>query len=105
MSMITDRVRPQNPGPLSEQVLLDQQIADLIEGARLTRQTNDFFSGSKKVRAIAPLPALRIAHGWREMTKCFMFTSIAGLGPILFRYAAPASADGVGAALGRGGGR
>jgi Family of unknown function (DUF6202) len=80
MSMITDRVRPQNPGPLSEQVLLDQQIADLIKGARLTRETNDFFSGSKKVRAIAPLPALRIAHGWREMTKCFMFTSIAGLG-------------------------
>ncbi|WP_374569139.1 DUF6202 family protein [Ideonella sp.] len=83
MSMITDRTRPQgNNANLTEQVLLDHQIADLIEGARLTRETNDFFTGAKKVRDIAPLPALRIAHGWREMTKCFMFTSIAGLGQL-----------------------
>jgi hypothetical protein len=81
MSLITDRTRSHaSPAILSEQVLLDRQIADLIEDARLTRETNVFFTGAKRVRMIAPLPALRIAHGWREMTKCFMFTSIAGLG-------------------------
>ena len=82
MSMITDRTRQQGNAAITEQVLLDHQIADLIEGARLTRETNSFFNGAKKVRTIAPLPALRIAHGWREMTKCFMFTSIAGLGQL-----------------------
>jgi hypothetical protein len=83
MSMITDQTqRRTNIASVNPQVLLDQQIADVIESARLTRDTNPFFTGAKKVRAIAPLPALRIAHGWREITKCFMFTSIAGLGEL-----------------------
>jgi Family of unknown function (DUF6202) len=69
--------RTQDP---SEQARLDLLITDLIAQAQLTRETNAFFVGAKAVRAIDPLPALRIAHSWREMTKAFMFTSLAGLG-------------------------
>ena len=62
------------------QIRFDAQIADCLESAQLTRETNRFFVQAKSVKSIEPLPALRIAHGWREMTKAFMFTSIAGLG-------------------------
>lgn len=83
MTPIADQNRnPESRVAVSAQVLLDQQIAGLIEDARLTRESNSFFNAAKTVRAISVLPALRIAHGWREMTKCFMFTSIAGLGQL-----------------------
>jgi len=84
MSLITnDNHHPNNDNvAISAQVLLDRQISDMLERARLTRATNAFFTGAKNVRSIDVLPALRIAHGWREMTKCFMFTSIAGLGQL-----------------------
>ena len=62
------------------QIRFEAQIADCLESAQLTRETNRFFVQAKSVKLIEPLPALRIAHGWREMTKAFMFTSIAGLG-------------------------
>ena len=62
------------------QIRFDAQIADCLKSAQLTRETNRFFVQAKLVKSIEALPALRIAHGWREMTKAFMFTSIAGLG-------------------------
>lgn len=58
----------------------DEQIAGCIESAQLTRDTNRFFMEAKSVESMEPLPALGIAHGWREITKAFMFTSLAGLG-------------------------
>lgn len=62
------------------QVRFDAQIASCIESAQLTRETNRFFVLAKSVQSIEARPALRIAHSWREMTKAFMFTSLAGLG-------------------------
>jgi hypothetical protein len=59
---------------------LDQQIAQCIEGASLTRDCNSFFMGALHLKMMEPAAALRIAHAWREITKTFMFTSIAGLG-------------------------
>jgi len=64
----------------SAQSDFDARIAECLENSHLTRETNRFFIEAKRVKTINPLPALRIAHGWREMTKAFMFTSIAGLG-------------------------
>lgn len=63
-----------------QHVRFDEQIAGCIESARLTRDTNRFFMEAKSVESIEPLPALGVAHGWREITKAFMFTSLAGLG-------------------------
>ena len=65
---------------LTRQALFDLEIAEVIERASLLREDNAFFTGARKVQHIDPLPALRIAHGWREITKSFMFTSVAGLG-------------------------
>ncbi|MBW4049019.1 MAG: hypothetical protein HIU89_14140 [Proteobacteria bacterium] len=62
------------------QARFDAQIADCLESAQLTRETNRFFVLARSVKSIEALPALHIAYGWREMTKAFMFTSIAGLG-------------------------
>ena len=62
------------------QIRFDAQIASCLESAGLTRETNRFFVQAKTVRSIEARAALRIAHSWREMTKAFMFTSIAGLG-------------------------
>lgn len=64
----------------NETIVFEAQIAACIEAAQLSRETNRFFTQAKTVKSIDPLPALRIAHGWRELTKAFMFTSIAGLG-------------------------
>lgn len=58
----------------------DAQMADCLASVQLTTETNRFFQQAKTVKSIGVLPALRIAYGWREMTKAFMFTSIAGLG-------------------------
>lgn len=61
-------------------IRFDEQIAECVESAQLTRDTNRFFIEAKSVESIEPLSALGIAHGWREITKAFMFTSIAGMG-------------------------
>ncbi|AXK61648.1 MULTISPECIES: DUF6202 family protein [Burkholderia] len=58
----------------------DAQIAACLEASHLTTETNRFFVEAKAVKSIEPLAALGIAHGWREITKAFMFTSLAGLG-------------------------
>jgi hypothetical protein len=62
------------------QTRLDQQIAQCIHDASLTRERNPFFVGARHVQEVEPAAALRIAHAWREITKAFMFTSIAGMG-------------------------
>ncbi|MBN3808538.1 DUF6202 family protein [Paraburkholderia sp. Ac-20347] len=58
----------------------DAAIAACLEASHLTTEANRFFVEAKAVKSIDPLAALGIAHGWREITKTFMFTSIAGLG-------------------------
>lgn len=65
---------------MTSQGKFDVEIADCIARAGLLREDNAFFVAAKKVQEIDALSALRIAHGWREMTKAFMFTSVAGLG-------------------------
>lgn len=65
---------------MTSQGKFDLEIAECIARAGLLKEDNAFFVGAKKVQQIDPLSALRIAHGWREMTKSFMFTSVAGLG-------------------------
>jgi hypothetical protein len=82
--MITNkqRIEPDSLSPLrtNAQSDFDARIAQCLQDSQLTRETNRFFIEAKRVKSINPLPALRIAYGWREMTKTFMFTSIAGLG-------------------------
>lgn len=71
----------QTPDSTSQRTdLFDAQIAACLESEQLSRDDNRFFVQAKTVKTIEPLPALRIAYGWRELTKAFMFTSIAGLG-------------------------
>ncbi len=59
---------PKTAGQASsyQHVRIDEQIAGCIESAQLTRDTNRFFMEAKSVESIEPLPALGIAHGWRE---------------------------------------
>jgi hypothetical protein len=59
---------------------LDQRVADLIAGAKLTSATNGFFQRAKANGTVRPGQALSIAHNWREITKAFLFTTIKGIG-------------------------
>lgn len=68
--------------PDLDHVDFDRQIEQCILDAQLTPETNPFFRQSLRIQAMDVEPALRIARSWREMTKTFMFTSIAGLGQL-----------------------
>lgn len=59
---------------------LEERISCMIKKANLTGDTNSFFILAKETRKISLGPALMIALSWREITKKFMFTVIAGLG-------------------------
>jgi hypothetical protein len=59
---------------------LDRKIAALINCAGLSSSENRFFKAAKAVKTVDGRAALSIAHYWRETTKTFMFTTIAGIG-------------------------
>jgi len=58
----------------------ESEIVECLNSNELSTDTNRFFVMAKGVKTINPEAALRIAYGWREITKSFMFTSLAGLG-------------------------
>ena len=60
--------------------VLDNQITQLIEDAKLTRTSNDFFLLSNKLKEVSLMSAFNIARNWREITKNFLFSVIASLG-------------------------
>lgn len=59
---------------------LDDQVVRLIAEAGLTRPGNRFLARARAIDGVAPDAALAVARQWREMTRAFMFTTIAGLG-------------------------
>jgi hypothetical protein len=85
MTVLTaTRVRAEAPMTNAD---LDRAVADLISAANLTPSTNLFFRAAKEITAADGYGALCVAHYWREVTKTFMFTTIAGLG-VMAREAA-----------------
>jgi hypothetical protein len=66
--------------PLATSADLDQAIAELINRAGLTPSRNPFFTAARAVTQVHGDSALRIAHYWREVTKTFMLTTLAGVG-------------------------
>lgn len=75
-----DKAPARSSDPLLSSAELDQRIAELLERARLTSETNGFFQRAKAISTAGPSQALFIAHNWREMTKAFMFYTIKGIG-------------------------
>jgi hypothetical protein len=59
---------------------VDNQLARLINDSGLSSSGNRFFQAARAVRQVDGEAALRIAHYWREVTKTFMLTTIAGVG-------------------------
>src|SRR5258706_15832169 len=61
-------------------VRLEAKIVEQMRRAHLTRDSNAFFLAAKEVQSLDGESALLIAERWRDMTKTFMLTTIAGLG-------------------------
>jgi hypothetical protein len=59
---------------------IDRKITALINRAGLSASENRFFKAAKAVKTVDGRAAVSIAHDWREITKTFMFTTIAGIG-------------------------
>lgn len=59
---------------------IDDRISTLIDHASLLPTNNRFFKAAQACRQVDGEAALRIAQYWRETTKAFMFTTIAGIG-------------------------
>jgi hypothetical protein len=72
------------PQPMQSKIQTHEEMERLVtsylEDGHLTRETNQFFTETKAIKTVMLLPALEVAHGWREITKTFMFTSITGMG-------------------------
>lgn len=72
---------------------LDERVDAAIAAALLGRADNPFFSAARRADVVTPEGALAVAYRWREMTKGFMFTTMAGLGVLAHRlHADPAPA-------------
>lgn len=71
----------------AEQSLLEDRVDDQITAARLRPADHPFFAAAKRVAHVEPADALAIAVQFREMTKAFMFTTIAGLGTVARSFA------------------
>lgn len=67
---------------LSSSQALDIAIGQIILDAGLGIRSNAFFQSARTVTAIDACSALYIAFNWRQITKTFMFSTIAGLGEI-----------------------
>jgi hypothetical protein len=59
---------------------MDRAISHLIDRAGLSPSRNRFFLAARAARGVSGEAALRIAHYWREVTRTFMLTTLAGLG-------------------------
>lgn len=82
-------VPPLPPNASSEE--LDQLFARMILDARLTPKTNGFFLAAKSVDTVDPYGGLCVAVYWREVTKMFMLSTIAGVGVVAAEAAAQAA--------------
>lgn len=69
-----------NDNLLQDEKYFESKVVECLKSNELTSDTNRFFSIARGVKLINPEAALRIAYGWREITKTFMFTSLTGLG-------------------------
>lgn len=66
---------------IKNELHFEDEIIQCLLVNKLTKDTNRFFKLSKELNfVISPEIALRIGYGWREITKTFMFTTLAGLG-------------------------
>ncbi|MCM2578732.1 DUF6202 family protein [Streptomyces meridianus] len=70
---------------------LDERVEKEIDRARLRRADNAFFGTAKNASAVTPEAGLAIGLRWREMTKSFMFTTLAGLGVMARSFSAQAA--------------
>jgi hypothetical protein len=66
---------------------LDERVERVIDEARLRRADNGFFGTARSLETVDPRAAYRVAVWWRETTKGFMFTTLAGLGEMARRFA------------------
>lgn len=60
--------------------VLDDEVTELIEKARLSRASNDFFLCADKTKEVSLISGFNIARNWREITKTFLFSVITSLG-------------------------
>lgn len=75
----------------ADRKLLDERVDEEIDRARLRRADNGFFGTAKSAETVTPQAALAIGLRWREMTKSFMFTTLAGLGVMARGFSAQAA--------------
>jgi hypothetical protein len=71
---VVDRTLPATDAELNE------LISEIIEDAGLRRPRNAYFQGARHAESVAPAPALGVAVQWQELTKAFMFTTMASIG-------------------------
>lgn len=83
---MTATIAPPTSGLSAEALArLDERVDAAIAAALLGRADNPFFAAARRVDAVSPEGALAVAYRWREMTKGFMFTTMAGLGVLARR--------------------
>lgn len=75
----------------ADRIELDERVEKEIDRARLRRADNSFFGTARNTGTVTPQAALAIGLRWREMTKSFMFTTLAGLGVMAKAFSAQAA--------------
>ncbi|MGW7354747.1 DUF6202 family protein [Streptomyces sp. NPDC054784] len=83
----TDTRTPLSPLPAAARAELDARTEREIDRARLRRADNGFFRSAREVETVSPADGHAVAVWWRQMTKAFMFTTLAGLGALARDYA------------------
>uniref|UniRef100_UPI00406D521D SaPolF n=1 Tax=Streptomyces armeniacus TaxID=83291 RepID=UPI00406D521D len=66
---------------------LDERTDREIDRARLRRADNGFFGAARNAETVSAAAGYTVAVWWRQMTKSFMFTTLAGLGTLARDYA------------------
>jgi hypothetical protein len=72
---------------------LDDHVSQLIDGAGLSRSDNEFFHLARHCSTVPASAAYTIAATWEQMTRSFMFTTIASLGVNARRFAVAEEPD------------
>lgn len=72
--------------PAGDRDALDERVEKEIDAARLRRADNPFFATARGVESVTPEAGLAVGLWWREMTKGFMLSTLAGLGVMARRF-------------------
>ncbi|MCF6522645.1 DUF6202 family protein [Streptomyces sp. JJ36] len=91
--MTVTAATPLSPLPDAVRRELDARVDREIDKARLRRADNRFFAAARHTETVSPEAGHAVAVWWREMTRSFMFTTLAGLGVMAREFAADRRAE------------